>query len=312
MVTTPASANLVRLSVGSLTVGFDMTRVLGVERADRIRPSDAPECVGKIVNRAGEWPVVNLATRLGLDHQPSSRTGQVLLTAIGGSHRGLLVDRVSQVTRLEAGDLKPIPKSLAKRDLYFDAVWLDDQAPIFILSPDRLEHGVDLFAPDLNEETEPPRPKSSTRKVATDRLLAFGLREYPLPGGRLTGFGIPLGSVVEIIDLPIGTMVPGAAAHVREVVHWRDHALPIVDLSSWCGLASSPSTGDVRRAIIIRAHSGEKVGLLTGSGVRMYSLPLPHVPVRRTITVKHEHVLGVFDTNDVTLILPNLAKLTGR
>lgn len=310
MVMAQETANLVRLSVGSLSVGFDMNRVLGVERADRIKPSDKLEFVGKIVNRAGEWPVLNLAARLGLDHQPSPRSGQVLLTAIAGRHHGLLVDRVSQVTRLTSRDIQPVPMAIARRGLFFDGIWMADASPVFVLDPDRLIGEVDLFASD--DESFPEVAKRTGKKLASDRILAIAQREHPLPGGRLVGFGIPVGSVIEIIDLPVGTVVPGAAEHVREVVQWRTTALPVIDLSMWCGLATPLSTATSRRAAIVRTVTGEKLGLLTGATVKMLTLPLPNIPVRRAITVNAERVAGLFDTNEMTLIIPDLTKLSGR
>lgn len=307
MVTTPATTNLVRLTVGRFTVGLDMDRVLGIERGDRVKPLPGrADLAGRIVNRAGEWPVLNLAARLGFDHTPDLRTSQVVLTAVAGERHGLLIDRVSPITRLTAAELRAVPRSIARRGLFFDGVLMLDGRPLLLLDPDRLAGGVDLFAPEEEEAT--PAPTRPSAKLASDRLLVIGQVEYPLPGGRVVGFGIPVGCVVEIVEAADGTPIPGAADHVREVTEWRGKPLPVIDLANWCGLRAPPPA--VRRVVVIRTATREPLGLLTGTGVKMLPLPLPHMPTRRAITLTDDRVLGVFDTNEQTLVIPDLTKLT--
>jgi chemotaxis signal transduction protein len=302
-----ATTNLVRLTVGPVTVGLDMGRVLGIERGDRIKPAaDRPDLAGRITNRAGEWPVVGLAARLGVA-APPVRGGQVVLTAIGGERHGLLVDRVSPIARLSAAEVKPVPKSIAKRGLFFDGLLVHDGRPLLLLDPDRLAGEVDLFA-DEADDAPPPIARSTKRR--SDRLLAIGQVEYPLPGSRVVGFGIPVGCVAEIIDAPPGTAVPGAADHVVEMVEWRGGPLPVVDLMAWCGLKAP--TAPTRRVVVIRTPAREPLGLLTGNGVRVLPLPLPSVPARRPITLTADRVLGIFDTNEQTLVIPDLTKLTAK
>ncbi|QEL13693.1 chemotaxis protein CheW [Limnoglobus roseus] len=302
------TTNLVRLTVGPVTVGLDMDRVLGIERGDRVRPwPDRPDLAGRITNRAGEWPVLNLASRLDLDHSPNLRTGQVVLTAVAGERHGLLIDRVSPITRLSAADVRAVPKSVARRGLFFDGLLMLDGRPLLLLDPDRLAGQVDLFAAE-DDNPPPAAIRTSSRKLVSDRLLVIGQSEYPLPGGRVVGFGLPVGCVVEIIEAPAGTLVPGAAEHVREVTEWRGKPLPVIDLAAWCGLRMPPPS--VRRVVVIRTATREPVGLLAGPGVRMFPLPLPNAPSRRPITLTEDRVLGVFDTNELTLVIPDLAKLT--
>lgn len=299
MVTT--TTNLIRLTVGPLTVGLDMGRVLGVERGDRVRPlPDRPELAGRIVNRAGEWPVLDLAAPLGLPGT-NPRTGQVMLTDIGGERHGLLLDRVSPIARLTAADVRPVPKGVARRGLFFDGVLLLDGHPLLLLDPDRLG-GTDLFAADADDPPPPPVPKP-----APDRLLVVGQVEYRRPGGRVIGFGLPVGCVAEVIDAPPGTPVPGAADHVCEVITWRNRPLPLLDVARWCGLRTPPPAG--RRVVVVRTAVREPLGLLAGPGVRVLPLPLPTVPARRRFPLDAGRVLGVFDANDVTLVVPDLAKL---
>lgn len=300
------ATNLVRLTIGRLSLGLDMGRVLGIERAERMKPlPDRPDLAGHLTNRAGDWPVLDLASRFGIDRKRDQRAAQIVLTAIAGERYGLLVDRTAPVPRSAATDVCPVPQSLARRGMFYDGVLVVDGAPLLLFNPDRLSETVDLFAPD-DEPRSPISRKSITR---TDRMIILGQFEYPLPGGRIVGFGLPIACIAELIEAPMGTPVPGTAEHVRELSEWRGRALPILDLSIWCGLPV-PAAGN-RRALVIRTPHAEAVGLLVGHGVRIVPLPMPSVPARRTITLHEDRVLGVFDTNEQTVVIPNLAMLTG-
>ena len=88
---------------------------------------------------------------------------------------------------------------------------------------------------------------------------------------------------------------------------WRGRALPVIDLAAWCGLRVQAVPN--RRTIVVRTPNGEPIGLPAGHGIRMLPLPLPSVPARRPITLNRDRVLGVFDTNEQTLVIPDLTKL---
>lgn len=301
--TAASSTNIVRLSIGAATVGLDMARVLGIERAERIRPHrNRPELVGEIANRAGIWPVVSLADRLGIE-RPRRDGGQVVLTAIAGARHGLLVDRVTPVGRgTEA--VRPVPRSVARRESPYEGVLMHEGRPLLLLNPDRLTGEIDLFAPD--DRPLPPRPIRSNRP-RLDRMIVLGQYEYPLPGGQVVGFGLPLACVAEMIDAPDGAPVPGSADHVRELSAWRGRPLPLIDLAAWCGLRVPAVVN--RRTVVVRLPSGEAIGVPAGNGIRIVPLPQPSVATRRTITLNPDRVLGVFDTNEQTLVIPDITKL---
>ncbi len=304
---TNAVTHLVQVNVGPMWLGLDMDRVLGIERADRLKPSpDNPELAGKLTNRAGEWPVLDLAIRLGLPKNPPSRAGQIILTAICGERYGLLVDRAAPVPQSEAENVRPLPRSLVRSDTAFDRVLIQSERPLLLLNPDRLSQTVDLFADDF----EPLRPdfSQSTRRAQSEHLVILGQYEYPLPGGRIFGFGIPLNCVAEIIEAPGGSIVPGAADCVRELSSWHDRPLPIIDLATWCGMRVPQRA--LRRTAVIRLPHGERVGFPVGNGVRLIPLPIPNIPARRTHSIQTDRTLGVFDTNEQTIVIPDLDQLT--
>ena len=300
-----SATHLVRLVIGPMSLGLDMSRVLGIERAERMKPvKDRSDFVGRLLNRAGDWPVLDLAARLGLTRDRNHEDGQVVLTAIAGERRGLLVDRTVPVPRSADAPVRPVPAIIPRGESLYEGVVVHDGRPLLLLDPDRLAGTIDLFAPD--PRPTPPRGKATPRKSG-DRLFVLGQYEYPMPGDRVIGFGLPLSLVAGVIDAPIGSPVPGAPGHIRDLSTWRSRSLPIVDLAAWCGLSVPGSTH--RRTVVVRTPTGDPLGLPAGRGVRILALPMPHVPTRRTFTYNSDRVLGVFDTNEQTILIPDLAQL---
>ena len=298
---THAGAGLARCTIGPATIGLDLGRVIGIERADRLRPG-GDGIVGTVTNRAGEWPVFNLADLLGMVHMPNGRTGQVVLVSSGGERFGLFVDRVTAVGRDENPTMSTVPEAAAGRGLFLGTAILAD-GPLLILDPDR------LFAPP---EVAAPRKATPVRKRRTpsnaDRMIVFGLTTCP-GSDRILGFGLPAGCIAEIVEPGPGSVAAGAAEHIREVVLWHGKPVAVVDVAAWVGLG--PTATDLRRILIVRPAGGEPVGLLAGRGVKVLALPLPHMPTRRELALTPGRAGTVIDLNDLTLVVPDLRKLLG-
>jgi chemotaxis signal transduction protein len=301
-----AATHLVRLALGPVSIGLDMGRVLGIERGERMKPAKpGSDIVGRIQNRAGDWPVLDLAARLGLPRERPNDESQVVLTAIAGERRGLLVDRTAPVPRSTDAPVRPVPASIPRGESLYEGVVVLDGRPLLLLDPDRLTGNVDLFA--LDPRSTPPTRRATKPTTRCEQLFVLGQYEYPLPGDRIVGFGLPLALVAGVIDAPPGTPVPGAPAHIRELSSWRGRSLPVVDLADWCGLRVPAQPN--RRTVVVRTSTGDPLGLPAGRGVRVLPLPIPNVVTRRTFTYNPDRVLGVFDTNEQTLIIPDLAQL---
>ncbi|MGL4421042.1 MAG: chemotaxis protein CheW, partial [Gemmataceae bacterium] len=222
----PILGGLARCSVGSMVVGLDLIRVIGVERADRIRPLDkpGPKVLGAITNRAGQWPVYHLADFLGISHTANRRTGQVVLLSSGGKQFGLLVDRVTPVARGEQYTMAEVPPAVGSRSLFIGTAILA-QGPLLLLDPDRL-----LTPPPLAEPVPrmAPAQRPSENRRSTDRLFVFGHQEIQ---GRTVGIGLPAGCVAEVFDAGAGTPAAGAKPHLTEVIAWRGQPLAVLDIA---------------------------------------------------------------------------------
>jgi chemotaxis signal transduction protein len=299
--TTAQATRIIRLTTGGASVGLALDRVFGVERADRIRANAQPGTLGSVVNRAGEWVVLELTECLGQAARADRRAGQVVLLEVGGMKVGLLVDRVSSGDR-ERADLRPMPAS-AGGGGPFAGVCDDPDGPLLVLDPDRL-FGNEPEPPA--KLTHTPAPRGGGRPA--DRLVLFAQVECASLGGRAVAFGVPAGCVAEVIDPPPGTAVPTSPPHVRELVSWRGQPVSVIDTAAWCGVPLPPPAS--RRVVLVRTPRRETVGLLAGAAVKVLPLPVPHLPTRRQIEHTADRVKAIFDLTQATVLIPDLSALS--
>ena len=76
----------------------------------------------------------------------------------------------------------------------------------------------------------------SERSVGVDRWLAIGWQEYPTPGSRPIAVAVPMSMVVEVIDAPPASPLPGAAEHIHGLINWRGQPIVVTDPARWIGL----------------------------------------------------------------------------
>lgn len=296
--------HLIRCTVGATAAGFDLARVAGVERGEKIHPDpDAPGAVGRVTARGENWPVYPLAWWLGADAGDPGR-GQVVLLDSPRGKIGLAVDRVSQAARVERGRVFPPPASAGTAGGLVSGVVLFDSGPLLVLDPDHLDPTNPLPACEVARPAPPARRAARPAKPA-NRLLALAWGELPGPTRRAVALGLPTPSAIEILPAVPPAAVPAAEDHVRGVVEWRGRPLTLLDPARWVGLTTAPRFARV----VVAGFGGVRVGLVSGPEVRMLSAGTPVVPARHELTLKAERVRGVVDATDVTLVIPDWGRL---
>lgn len=303
--------NLVRCTAGELVVGVEVGRVAAVERGERLAKRPTGTANGTLRTREGEWPVVALSRWLGAG-SIAPTGGQVVLFETKRGRVGLLVDRVSPVERVPEDDSLPIPTAAGSHAAaLFSGVALTKTGPLVMLLVDNLgkpsrellAEPAPLSALDqLLAQSAPKRPIAKN-----DRLLTFDRIEYPRSGGRPVVLALPLELVAEVYDAPGGTPLPGAEAHVRELVVWRDKPLVVIDAGKWVGL---PERAAVTRRVVVARLGGAAVGLLAGPVVQVVAGSLPCVPMRSRVALRRANVLAALDASDQTVIVPDWSRLS--
>jgi chemotaxis signal transduction protein len=284
------TAGLVRLTAGPFAVALPIDRVGEVQRADRVHTDDGSHT---LTTRGETIPVYPLADLLGNDQPTPPQSGQVVLVEHAGQRFGVWVERVDPLPRTAAPRWADAPRLGSA--VPFAAVALHDDAPLPILDFDRLfgEQSDDL-------PPAPPRPATPRPNAVAQRLFVIG--EFTYAGGRIVGFGLPVGCVDEITDVGAAARVPGVPSHVLGLIEWRGRAVPKVDAAAWCGLA--PLTQDHPRVAVIRTSSGDRVAVATGPTVTALPFPLPHTAGRLQLPLKTDRIFGTIELSGRTLVLP--------
>lgn len=274
---------LIRCQVGGAAFCLALDRVRGVERADRLDRPPTADAPGLLRTRAAEWEVF-APSRWFAGATPTT-AGQVVLLESRHGRFGILVDRVTPVGRGAADHLAPPPAVAASR--WLTGVLHTADGPIGVVDIDQLNAPAEL-------EVAAPVATSACRPAGGDRWLAVGWREV---GGRAVAVAVPMSLVVEVIDAPPASAIPGAPAHVCGLVEWRGGPLVVADPAAWAGLGASQVSP---RVVVVRA-GGIKIGLAAGATVKVIT-DAPCVPSRRSLGLAPNTAAAVVDTTTETVV----------
>jgi chemotaxis signal transduction protein len=249
----------------------------------------------------------------------------------------LLVDRVSQVTKVPSNHVFPLPPIVINPSAdYFKGVIKLDEELILFLSPERLHPDASLSAGRPVREATSPSPglipgiKSPTASAGCQRrsygqIVVFSIAK-PHPGERALSFGLSISQVPEILEpLPM-IPIPAAPAFVLGLVNWRDWPVPVIDLAGRLGFAAEANlTANERiRLIIARdkghvvnsskegANQGTLVGFLVRPAIRVLRLPIAHQPCSRTPPLDQALTRCIVELESETLVIPDIRGLFRR
>jgi purine-binding chemotaxis protein CheW len=121
-------------------------------------------------------------------------------------------------------------------------------------------------------------------------------------------FGVPIGSVQEILrPLPV-TPVPGAPPHVEGVINLRGRIISIVDLRKRCG---APAEAQRRNRIVVAETGGRSIGLMVDSASEVLRIAENSIEPPASVFGPAEpgFVTGVAKLANRLVILVDIAKL---
>jgi purine-binding chemotaxis protein CheW len=312
---------VVRCGLAGETYALDMTCVRSIQRADRLRPHpERADAVGKLPGLNGDVPVFELAELLGRPQQlRASGVNQIVVLNDGQRTWGLLVERVSPVTRVPAESVHPLPALVGgAAALLFRGVLRLETELLPLLAPARLH-------PD-SSPWEEDAPTFVSRRGRYKAGGAYGLQRGtkhglgkivlfattdPQPRERPLVFGVSLARVLEILDLPRLVPVPGSAKYVLGLAAWRGLPIPVVDLARRLGLPPSANGQRSRLLVVHTAEGAEPVGIVVRPTVRILRLPLPQRPSVRQIQLDPPMTRAVVELKRETLVIPDLRGLGG-
>lgn len=138
----PAAAlHLLTFGLDREEFGIPVTQVREVIRVTEItRVPQVPPHVRGVTNLRGRiLPVVEIRTRLGLEPAIVTPVSRIVVVEVLARVLGLLVDRVSQVTRLPADSVAPPPEEVVSAETdYVTGVARWDSRLIILLDLDKV------------------------------------------------------------------------------------------------------------------------------------------------------------------------------
>lgn len=280
------------------TFAIDRQHVLGIERADRMTPTDGMlPVIGEVTAAGATLPVFGLHEVAS--GEPDIHARLVLLQA--GTDRFAL--RVDQILPRAENALEQLAMPRLIGTTFFPHLVRSSEALIPLLEPAWLCAGEPAFA----EHSDSPRPASRFRKANDPgRLLLIPL-EATIEQERPWLAGLSEFQVEEILDTtPIFT-VPNSAAQAKGIIGWRNGVIAVVDLAESLGLGTTTT----RSKILVVSHPDvpEPYGLRIASGVRSVQLPFPHLVSQREFPGEGRHFQDIVEADSATIGLLNLASL---
>lgn len=239
---------------------------------DHVSELPRPETavLGVVTLRNRLLPLVSLRTLVGLAAGDGVRQrGKVVVTSIGDSTVGIVVDATREILRLDPGVIDPAPSLLTRGegDAEISSICRLDggRRLVAVLSPDRLFRS-EVFRRILDQqEITAPELQPEANTMADEQFIIFSLGNQD--------YGIPIAAVGEIARPPENvTRLPKAPAFIDGVMSLRGSVVPIVDLRRRFDV--SGTTPPVSRRVLIVSIGGLIAGFLVDGVSEIMKVPV--------------------------------------
>ncbi len=222
---------------------LELVRVGGATGAQVERIKDAP--VLRLRDRL--LPLVTLSRVLGLEDAAEARKdiGFVVVTQVGPSTFGIIVDRVHDTEEIV---VKPVPPILRHVAVFSGNTILGDGSVIMILDPNGIARATGVTAEGAGRGAE--CAAAGTRSAEKTALLLFR-------AGDATPKAVPLGLVARLDDLPVEQIEYSGGV---PVVQYRGQLMPLVSMS---GLGLSPDAeARGRQTVLVFSERERSLGVM--------------------------------------------------
>jgi purine-binding chemotaxis protein CheW len=188
-------------------------------------PGAEAAVIGVAPHRGRLLPLVGLRSLLGLAGAYGA-DAQIVITQLGGSTIGFVVDRLGSILRVDPAAIAPTPSVLnrgaGEAQIQSICRLPDGRGLVSMLSAERLfrdETVAQILAEATQEEVEDMTDETS-RAVEPFVVFALGDEEY----------GLPLAAVEEVVSLPERlTRAPRAPDFVEGLINLRGKIVPVID-----------------------------------------------------------------------------------
>jgi len=231
---------LVTFLLGEDEFGADIMDVKEIIRVpDITRVPNAPSYVEGACNLRGNvLPIIDGRTRFNLERKNKDENSRVLVIDVDGKATGVVVDKVSEVMKVNNADIEEPPQIVKNVDSdYLNGVIKLDNGNrlVIILDVVRALSVSSSIGKDRTEGQGESLHKNSTmlnstgaESVDEEQLVSFLLDKEE--------YAVGIMKVKEIIRTPQIVKVPNCEAYIEGVVSIRNNLLPIINLRTYFGM----------------------------------------------------------------------------
>lgn len=230
---------LVTFLLGEDEFGADIMDVKEIIRVpDITKVPNAPGYVEGACNLRGNvLPIIDGRIRFNLERKKKDENSRVLVIDVDGRATGVVVDKVSEVMRVNTADIEDPPQIVKNVDSDYlnGVVKLDNGNRLVMLldvvkalsvnstGRDRINgHG------ESSQKSNAMVNSTSTESIDEEQLVSFLLDKEE--------YAIGIMKVKEIIRVPQIVKVPNCEAYIEGVVSIRNNLLPIINLRTYFGM----------------------------------------------------------------------------
>jgi len=227
---------LVTFLLGDDEFGADIMDVKEIIRVpDITRVPNAPAYVEGACNLRGNvLPIIDGRTLFNLEKKKRDENSRVVVVDVGGKATGIIVDKVSEVIRVNTVDIEDPPQIVRNVDSdYLDGVVKLDNGNRLIMLLDVVKAlsvnstGKEQVSgqDETLQNNRTIQNSTGTESIDEEQLVSFLLDKEE--------YAIGIMQVKEIIRVPQIVKVPNCEAYIEGVVSIRNNLLPIINLRTY-------------------------------------------------------------------------------
>ncbi|MBZ4669027.1 MAG: chemotaxis protein CheW [Defluviitaleaceae bacterium] len=290
---------LVTFLLGEDEFGTDIMDVKEIIRVpDITRVPNAPVYVEGACNLRGNiLPIIDGRTWFNLERKNRDENSRVLVIDVDGKATGVIVDKVSEVMRVNIADIEAPPEIIRNVDLdYLNGVVKLENGNRLVMLLDVVKalSVNNAQKEEIKEQNESLQKNSAilgssnNESIDEEQLVSFllGKEEY----------AIGIMKVKEIIRTPQIVKVPNCEEYIEGVVSIRNNLLPIINLRTCFGMEHL-EVNDHTRILVVDMGSFT-AGIMVDKVLEVLSVPSSIIqPPPRFSTQSEDQLKGVAKLN---------------
>lgn len=295
---------------------INMSWVQSIERAEKLEllHGNNTGIIGRYNLGSKISNVYSLNNILGTKETVDFKSGRLIIVKKSDLNIGIYVDAVIGIIEVEKERVFELPV-IASRKLsdYFEKIVVLDDRVLFSLLPEYLEGKVseDIKSSDADDIKELLVRKTSNGNgdiFNVQRVLLFKLYDIEQNISEFT-FGISISQVLQIIE-PVDVLkVPGSKEFVPGLINWRNHPVPLIDISKRLGYKPSDSKLHSRFIIIRTINHDQLIAFPVYEDLTVRKLPFEHSKIELDLSFSNLYSKGAFKIDTGTLIIPGIDEI---